>query len=1308
MNMPIRVLLIEDVRADAELEVRALKRAGLRIEHRVVEAEVVFRNALAEFVPDVILSDFSMPKFDGMFALSLARELCPDTPFIFVSGTIGEEYAIRALNNGATDYVLKANLARLPVAVQRALQDAREQAQMRQIERALQESEAGLRRAQLMAGLAHVITGPDGSFESWSDSLPQLIGVAPARMPGSTREWLDFIHPEDRALFRDTSIEAGRRGARMSVEYRIRHEDGAWIHVNQVVEPIDVPADATGRMRWFNTLQDVTAQRQAAEALRASEERHRAMFEQAAVGIVHTTLDGNVQMVNPKFCEMSGYTRAEAVQLTIRDLICPEDVEKSLSARSQVLSGTEAPYELEPRLLRKDRSEIWVHVTTSLVRAADGRPSYFISVLDDISERKRAEHELQRFRMAMDVSADSIYLTDPATMRFVYLNHTACQRLGYTREQLLQMGPQDVLAIGREQISREYDDVIAAADLGLTHERPFVRSDGSKRWTELHRRVLRTEGGTLIVTIGRDITERKQADDRIRRLNRVYAVLSGINAAIVRIGDRDELFRETCRIAVEHGGFGIAQILLVEEEAYEVWPGPSAGIDTLPVVRASFRPGAETISTQGTMIRAIRERKPVFTNDITAEPSIGALRSEALRRGYGSVISLPLMVRDRIVAVLLLCAKEKNFFNEEELRLLRELAGDVSFALDQLEKAERLKIETAERLRAEAKVVRLNRVYAVLSGINALIVRVQTKEELYAESCRVAVEAGGFQMAWVGVVDREAMEVKPVAWRGAGVDYIQMMPVRIGEEGFAGRGLSGQAVAERRAIAVDDMTQDPRISLRKEARERGFHSLAILPLLIDGDAVGVLALYASEVGFFDEDEMKLLHELAGDISFALDHIEKANKLAYLAYYDTLTGLANRTLFHERLNQYVHAAKRRQGKLALVLADVERFKTINDSLGRQAGDELLKQLAGRLGHAADPADIARIGGDHFAIVLPEIKGRSEIGRTVAGIWRDCFAQPFRVNDTELRVSAKAGIALFPNDGADSDTLFAHAESALQKARETGERLQFHSREMTERVAEQLVLENKLRQALENDEFVLHYQPTVELESRRIVGVEALIRWQSPELGLVPPGRFIPLMEETGLILEVGAWALKRASLDHRRWVDQGLKAPRIAVNVSAIQLRQREFVGRVEQAIIEGVRPTGIDLEITESLIMEDVQGSIEKLKAVRGLGVSIAIDDFGTGYSSLGYLAKLPVQTLKIDRSFIVTMLNDPDTMTLVSTIISLAHSLKLKVVAEGVDAEDQAKTLRLLRCDEMQGYLFSRPIPFDEMTALLMQENKA
>jgi len=606
------------------------------------------------------------------------------------------------------------------------------------------------------------------------------------------------------------------------------------------------------------------------------------------------------------------------------------------------------------------------------------------------------------------------------------------------------------------------------------------------------------------------------------------------------------------------------------------------------------------------------------------------------------------------------------------------------------------------RKESEAKIHHLNRVYAVLSGINALIVRVRDRDELFQGVCRVAIEAGQFPMAWVGVADRETKRVKPAAWGGEAEKFLASAPLSMSESRAVGRGMSGSAIEEKKAMIANDIQNDPRTQMKEQCKERGIGSLVMLPLVVQGEGIGVLALYAREIGFFDDEEMKLLLELAGDISFALDHIEKEERIEYLAYYDSLTDLANRSLFHERLVQYVNAAQSEKSKLAVAVVDVDRFKTINDTLGRQAGDELLRQIARRIEGHAGPIRMARISADRFAIVRTGVSSESEVAR-LAELWlADCFGPPYGVSGTDLRVSAKAGVALFPNDGADADALFQNAEAALKKAKATGERYLFYTQQMTERIGEKLALENKLRQALEKEEFVLHYQPMVDTGTRSIETVEALIRWQSPEMGLVPPMQFIPLLEETGLILEVGAWAMRRAVLDHRNWKDRGLPAPRISVNVSPIQLRKRDFVATVEEALKFGALPPGIDLEITESLVMQDIEANMKKLEAVRVLGVSIAIDDFGTGYSSLGYLAKLPVHSLKIDRSFIITMLHDPNVMTLVSTIVSLAHSLRLKVVAEGVDAEEQAEVLKRLGCHEMQGYLISKPVPFDEMTVLL------
>jgi diguanylate cyclase (GGDEF)-like protein len=381
-----------------------------------------------------------------------------------------------------------------------------------------------------------------------------------------------------------------------------------------------------------------------------------------------------------------------------------------------------------------------------------------------------------------------------------------------------------------------------------------------------------------------------------------------------------------------------------------------------------------------------------------------------------------------------------------------------------------------------------------------------------------------------------------------------------------------------------------------------------------------------------------------------------------------------------------------------LIDLERFKNINHSLGRPSGDALLRQVADWLTHTLGDANLlARVGTDHFAVVLPEVKSDAELGRLLEQTMEAFLQYPFALNNAVFHIGAKVGVALFPDDGIDADTLFRNAEAALRKAKIAGDRYLFYAQRMTDTVVGRLNLENHLREAVDNAEFVLYYQPKISLVSGKLTGAEALIRWNDPRTGLVLPGQFIPILEQTGLIHEVGRWALRRAIEDYLRWRMAGMTAVRIAVNVSALQLRNRGFIDEIRQAI--GVDPhaaAGLELEITESLIMEDVRHSGASLQAIRAMGVSIAIDDFGTGFSSLSYLSKLPVDTLKIDRSFVNDMTDGQQGLVLVSTIINLAHSLKLKVVAEGVETPEQAAHLRSLNCDEVQGYLFSKPVPRD------------
>jgi diguanylate cyclase (GGDEF)-like protein len=472
----------------------------------------------------------------------------------------------------------------------------------------------------------------------------------------------------------------------------------------------------------------------------------------------------------------------------------------------------------------------------------------------------------------------------------------------------------------------------------------------------------------------------------------------------------------------------------------------------------------------------------------------------------------------------------------------------------------------------------------------------------------------------------------------------------------------------------------------------------ILPLIVSGEAVGSLSLYASEKDFFHEEELNLLSELTGDIAFAIDHIDKKERLTYLAYYDSLTGLANGSLFIERAAKYMRRAAAAGQQLAMVLIDLERFKNINDSLGRPAGDILLKKVAEWLTHRmGNPELLARVDADHFAVMLPELETDDKLVELIENLLADFLEHPFSLDEAAFRIGIKIGIALFPDNGDDAEILFRCAEAALNKAKAGGHRYLFFTQNMTESAAAKLSLENQLRQAFDNEEFVLYYQPKVDITSGKVTGAEALLRWIDPRTGLVPPDRFIPLLEETGLIHKVGRWVLRKAIEDYLHWRAAGLSPVRIAVNVSPLQLRNINFIDEIKDVITRDPHAAaGLELEITESVIMHDVEHNFISLQAIRDLGVTIAIDDFGTGFSSLSYLATLPVDTLKIDRAFVIAMTVESQGLSLVSTIINLAHSLKLKVVAEGVETEEQARTLRLLNCDEMQGFLFSKPVPIE------------
>ena len=611
--------------------------------------------------------------------------------------------------------------------------------------------------------------------------------------------------------------------------------------------------------------------------------------------------------------------------------------------------------------------------------------------------------------------------------------------------------------------------------------------------------------------------------------------------------------------------------------------------------------------------------------------------------------------------------------------------------------------DITQRVEQRLRLERLIRIRDLLGEVNSAIVRVQDRKSLFDDFGRIALSRGGFVLARVIELDASGRASLASTTEADPSLFRDMLEAYNRDPGGA-RSLLAEVLRTGEPAFANDVAADPRVFNRAEFTREGNYSLVLLPFKVSGRVAGVVALRARDPGFFDQDELRLLRELVANISFALELLEKQERIAYLALYDPLTGLPNRTLLDRQLTQAIEAAGRAGGRLALMLVDIERFRAINDTLGRHAGDQVLQALAQRLREAAgDVTLLARLGGNQFAVIFPRIGSAEDVARRIES--EALFREAFTIEGREVRLAGKSGIAIYPEDGADADALLRNAEASLGRAKETGERYLFYAPHINARVAEQVELENRLRTAVARGELFLHYQPKVDMETRRIVGLEALMRWNGPDGVPVSPAKFVPVLEQTGLILEAGRQALATASAAYRRWHAQRLDPPRVAVNVSALQLRRKSFVEDVRAALGEGAGDGGgVDLEITESLLMTEVDESIRKLRELRRLGLHIALDDFGTGYSSLAYLSKLPLDSLKIDRGFIRGMADNADDTSIISTIISLAQTLRLKVVAEGVESERQAQLLRLLRCDQAQGYLFSPPVPEERIGALLAQ----
>lgn len=869
----------------------------------------------------------------------------------------------------------------------------------------------------------------------------------------------------------------------------------------------------------------------------------------------------------------------------------------------------------------------------------------------EIEERKRVQQEVVETRNFLssifENIPDAVFVKDAADLRFVRVN-AACERLtGYSEHELLGRSDHDFFPEAQaDRFVADDREALAHVDRVMASEETITSRDGTRRWVHTKKFAITGADGRpqYLLGMSEDITERKLAEEALQASEAKYRQL------------------------IEQASDGI---FLSDKE------GNFVLMNTRGCQLLGYAP-EELLGLNG-QVTYVDEEAHVHTQRMLAVVAGEDLRFERMvKRKDGSA-----------------------FPAEVSLKMLDSGMVQVIFH------------DISARRSQERKIARLSRIQGVLSGINAAIVRIRNRQELFQEACRIAVEQGGFIIGLIAQLNPTDGKLVAIAQAGLPIDLRFGAPENE-SAALVPAGAAAVALREKKPAFDNDINRTLEFvaasvdqdtwRVRRAAIAKGAKSVIALPLFVEEKTFGILTLFTPERNFFDDEELKLLQELAGDISFSLDFMAKAERADYLAYYDALTGLPNRGLFFDRMTQQISAASREHAGVALVLIDLDRFRLINDTLGRHAGDVLLESVARRIrGAIRDEDSIARVGSNRFALAVSGIANSAEAAYALETRSEALFGQPFAVGGEELRVLATAGVAMFPSDGTDAETLFANAEAALRKAKQQNLRFMFYSPEMNARVADSLRLENQLRRALDEDELVLWYQPKVNTHTRKLVGFEALMRWQNRDGTMVPPGKFIPVMEQTGLILQAGRWALLQVARDCRAWSAAGAKLPRIAVNVSPIQFRQKDFLATIVEAA-EQTEAAGsmLDLEITESVIMENVEAIVPRLQTIRGLGVDIFIDDFGTGYSSLAYIARLPIHALKIDRSFVVGMTTDKDSLSIVRSVISLAHSVRLSVVAEGVETGEQAALLSELDCDEMQGFLLGRPVPPTEVPALI------
>ncbi len=786
---------------------------------------------------------------------------------------------------------------------------------------------------------------------------------------------------------------------------------------------------------------------------------------------------------------------------------------------------------------------------------------------------------------------------------------------------------------------------------------------------------------------------------RIRTdLTWILAALSAANDAILRTTSSKQLQQRVCDAIVEGGGEPIAASIFLAESDGRLAFAAGAGERVEMFGRAEASADAVSADAQGLMASAFHSGHSCIIKDPESDKCIRVWREMGMLADIGAVVAVPIASGESVVGILLIFFTDPRSPDGEVVQRMERLAQNVAFASD--------------KLKREEQKERLTCMISALSASNEAIMRAGTRERLFELVCDAAVLGGKFTATTIALVEPGNDFLRIVAVTGPSAEFSRTVKLAITEAHPEGRGLTGTAFRTRApCISNDYLADQQRSAFHGVVAVTGARSGAALPLLSRGQAVGVLLFMSAELNTFTPEFVELLQRLAGNVSFTLENFDRSEekekaeeRVKYLATHDHLTDLPNRAMFNQLLGFSMKTARRYRRQCAVLFIDLDRFKIINDSLGHSAGDALLVEMAGRLRSGVRASDVvARLGGDEFAVLLNEM-AEPERAATTANHLLSVICKPLELSGHECRVTASIGIAMFPNDGADELALMKNADSAMYLAKQEGKNdIRFFSDKIQTQSVDRLTLETSLRYALERNELLLHYQPKRNVATGQIVGVEALLRWVHPELGMLPPNRFIPLAEETGLIVPIGRWVMKAACAQNVAWQRDGLPPLSMAVNVSPRQFSDENLLRDVDEALAaSGMDPKLLQIEITESMVMLNVDKAVQLLDAIQSRGVRLAIDDFGTGYSSMSVMKRFPIDTIKIDRSFVRELPHNSEDKAIAQAIIAMGKALGLTIVAEGVETSEQQEFLREHACDEIQGFLFSKPVAADKIAELL------